>query len=132
MAAAIARPALGNPTMPCSPAFVEHLQWLPMPSETQVVVIEDKDTASGWLSDLWAYRARAWTFLRRDGAWAEAPLSIPEAGRFIAALFRTPDLHHLVPTYPAARWEAGLPNIYLTMKAKCWESSRYVCTRASH
>lgn len=115
-----------------SDEFRRYVERLPIPTPSEVVIIEDKDQASGWLSSREGYLLRCIHFITHDAAWALTELTPEEAGRYLQAPHEPVVRARLIPTTSLERWTSGVPTLYCTQKAKCWTSGGRICSRAGH
>lgn len=128
----VAAAMLLMPRRTVTPEYREQIQRLPIPTDTEALVIEDKDTAAAWLCNKDLYRWRSWRCLTDDGSWEAVPWTLAQTGRYVADLFAAPRLRSAMPCTSQARWCEGVPSLYCTVKAKCWADGRKTCTRDQH
>lgn len=124
----IAAPFLAQRFVAPDPAFAAYSARLPMPSAEQVLVIEDKDTAAAWLMGRAEYQWRGLRCIESDGAWRPSGMPASRAAALVAAAFRSGELRTALRPVSEQRWLRGLPALYTTQKAKCWDTGRHVCT----
>lgn len=128
----LAAPLLSDPPAACSDAYREYVSALPQAGVDQVVVIEDKDTSSAWLSSRCAYLIRSLHFVLQDWSWVRSALSPDGAARAVMEAHRPLVESGVLRPTSLDRWAAGLPSLYTTQTAKCWQDGARCCTREKH
>lgn len=125
-------PILMCPVPAPTAAYAAYVQELRPARHGEVLVIEDKDVAAAWRCGLLEYRLRTRHYLEADGVWRRSPLTPLQAGRYLEKLFRGLAARGLTPRCSAEQWARGVPSLYSTVKAKCWEDGRHSCERHAH
>lgn len=131
---AAALPALLQPEPAPAPEseFLAYVSALPSPQPDELVVVEDKDTAAGWLCSVECYLLRTQHYIEFDGVWTRTNLTLEQTGACLRELFKPLVVLGALRDLPLGRWISGIPSVYSTVKFKCWRESKHVCVRDNH
>lgn len=127
-----AMPLLLAPRRAPTPQYLAYAKHLQLPNASQVLIAEDKDRAAAWLADRWAYQWRCARCLLGDGSWVQTTWTHADAAAHIRDVFEGLPKTAGWPRTSPERWAEGIPRLYCTQKAKCWESGRHTCVRPGH
>lgn len=114
---ALGLPALFQPEPELSAEFSAYVAEFPAPQPHELVVVEDKDTAAGWVPDAESYLLRTQFYIEFDGVWARTTLSLEHSGACLRELFRPLVALGVLRDLPVGRWTSGIPSVYFTVKA---------------